>query len=154
MSNAAYNRAWRLAHPGRAAATAAKYNKAHPDRNKKWVKEHPEQVRVKAKAWRDAHPEKGRAQQINYKFGITVDDYSRLFTKQGGRCAICGRPETATRGGKTKWLAVDHDHETGKVRGLLCQTCNSALGLLNDDITLLLSARDYLLQHRKGNEET
>lgn len=65
--------------------------------------------------------------------------------EQGGRCAACGRPETSLGNhGKVKRLAVDHNHETGEVRGLLCLSCNVALGLVDDDVNRLLALAEYL----------
>ena len=64
------------------------------------------------------HPEIQRAQHLKGKYNMTQDDYNTLFLAQQGRCAICG---------KEVKLVVDHNHETGKVRGLLCKICNYAL---------------------------
>lgn len=69
---------------------------------------------------------------------IYDDEYDRRLNEQGGGCAICGEFPTE------KKLAVDHDHETGRVRGLLCMRCNTALGHFEDSITLLEAAIDYL----------
>jgi hypothetical protein len=78
---------------------------------------------------------------IKRKYGLTPEQYDLIYVTQGGKCAIC---QIAT--GKTKKLAVDHDHKTGKVRGLLCSTCNRMiLGTLRDDITALQRAIDYLI---------
>jgi hypothetical protein len=77
-------------------------------------------------------------------YGLTVERYLDLLESQNGVCAICARPETAKRGGQTKTLAVDHDHKTGLVRGLLCQSCNTAIGLMNDDPQRMAAAIDYL----------
>jgi hypothetical protein len=76
------------------------------------------------------------------QYGITEDDYSALCAKQDGRCAICGSAEAGGWGGQ---LPVDHDHETGRVRGLLCNGCNSGLGRFGDDPDRLLAAAAYLL---------
>jgi hypothetical protein len=57
-------------------------------------------------------------------FGLTMEDYERLLTEQGGVCKLCGKPEGGTR---AKRLAVDHDHDTGRIRGLLCRRCNTTL---------------------------
>ena len=78
-------------------------------------------------------------------FGLTVQQYERLFTNQNGLCAICKQPECTVRNGKIKKLAVDHDHVTGKVRGLLCSHCNTAIGLFKDDIATMSLAVAYLL---------
>ena len=81
--------------------------------------------------------------------GFTAQDYERLFEAQNGVCAICAKPETVidSRYGKTKDLAIDHCHKSGKIRALLCSNCNRGLGLFNDDIELLAKARAYVLSH-------
>lgn len=88
-----------------------------------------------APADRERYYEKMRARQLLRKYGITLEQYDILLEEQGGVCALCGQPETAfeatTREGiqpKLKRLAVDHDHDTGEVRGLLCLLCNTRLG--------------------------
>ena len=77
-------------------------------------------------------------------YGITPSEYEALAVLQDGLCAICHEPETMTYRGKRKALSIDHDHETGKVRGLLCAACNFAIGKFRDDPALLRSAADYL----------
>lgn len=64
------------------------------------------------------------------RFELTPDDYERMLDEQGHVCALCSKPETATFRGKPRRLAVDHDHETGLVRGLLCAACNTELGVI------------------------
>lgn len=93
-------------------------------------------------------PEKGavknRERRLKHRYGISVEDYDRLFEAQGGVCAICGRPPKAKR------LAVDHDHRTGELRGLLCTTgqrggCNyGLLGGRDRDPGLFRRAYEYL----------
>lgn len=84
------------------------------------------------------------------KYGISLEEYRELFDKQGGRCAICGKEEVKaqSRGNgsspTTDSLHVDHDHETGNVRGLLCYRCNTGIGKMFDDPVLLRKAADYL----------
>ena len=70
--------------------------------------------------------------------------YEDFFKKQNGVCAICGNQETATRNGRVKDLALDHCHTTGRYRGLLCQCCNTALGRVKDDISILKNMIRYL----------
>ncbi len=84
------------------------------------------------------------------KYGITIDEYDELLVKQAGVCAICGQHETRKIKGKLISLAVDHDHETGKIRGLLCAECNMAIGLLHESITALKTAINYLQRHAEG----
>jgi hypothetical protein len=79
------------------------------------------------------------------RYGLTVDQYEEMYEAQGGKCAICEQAETSLgNNGEIKMLAIDHDHETGKVRGLLCNNCNRAIGLLKDDVEVLLNAVAYL----------
>ena len=87
----------------------------------------------------------GREYKLLTQYGLTLEDYVRLDEKQGGRCASCREFETAKGNtGRVRLLAVDHDHETGEVRGLLCSLCNTGVGSLGDDPVLLRKAVDYL----------
>lgn len=74
-------------------------------------------------------------------YGIDVPDYERMLEEQKGGCWICGKEPTGKRA-----LDIDHDHKTGKVRGLLCSNHNRAIGLLGDDIKALVKALDYLVK--------
>jgi hypothetical protein len=79
------------------------------------------------------------------KYGLTPATYLAIHDIQDGLCAICGKPETKIgRGGEVKRLAVDHDHQTGQVRGLLCNTCNIGVGHFLDDPALMRTAADYI----------
>ena len=82
-------------------------------------------------------------------YGVSRELFEALYKAQAGLCAICGRPETAraNNGLLVKSLAVDHDHETGVVRGLLCSQCNKGIGNLGEDPDRLLAAATYLLRH-------
>jgi hypothetical protein len=84
-------------------------------------------------------------------YGISIGDYAEMYRKQDGKCAICHQPETTMdyRGTK-KDLAVDHCHETGAVRELLCYSCNSMLGQAKDNVEVLLAGADYIRKH-SGN---
>ena len=87
--------------------------------------------------WHDRH--------LRNTYGITADEYDRMLAAQGGVCAICG--ETAITTTFHKRLHVDHDHTTGVVRGILCQHCNRALGMMRENPGLLRAAADYLERH-------
>lgn len=76
--------------------------------------------------------------QLKYKYDITKEEYEDLKIAQNNTCAICF---------KNKKLNIDHDHETGKVRGLLCWNCNVAIGHLGDSIEILQSAANYLSRY-------
>lgn len=94
--------------------------------------------------------ENRRRWNLQNTYGLSVAEYNALLREQGGVCAVCGKGEPNAHGrtGKQFRLAVDHCHETGAVRGLLCQKCNRAIGLLGDDPTLMRKAISYLLRRR------
>lgn len=77
-------------------------------------------------------------------YDITLEEYLDMAEKQNFVCALCGKPNFAMKNAHSGCLVVDHDHETGKVRGLLCHNCNRALGLLHDDAGLMLKAAEYV----------
>ena len=85
-----------------------------------------------------------RACKIRDAYGIEPEHYKSLLAAQGDVCAICKQPETVTRLGVLKKMPVDHDHKTGRIRGLLCSRCNTAIGLMQDDADILQSAINYL----------
>ena len=88
-------------------------------------------------------------QKLRSAYGITIDDYEAMLLAQGGRCAICGTDEPGGARHMVRWV-VDHDHSTGKVRALLCHSCNFGLGKFHDDPELLRRAADYLEKHSCG----
>ena len=91
--------------------------------------------------------ESGWAAGLKRNFGLSVDAYNQMLESQEQRCAICGKhAETLPRR-----LAVDHCHETGKVRALLCHHCNAGLGHYFDNIHLLSKAIEYLSEHARDN---
>ena len=82
--------------------------------------------------------------ELKSNFGITLEDYNRMFEEQEGCCAICRKHQSDIK----RALAVDHDHETGEVRGLLCHKCNSTIGFANDDLEILSNAIGYLKKYK------
>ena len=83
--------------------------------------------------------------QLKSLYGITQADYDRLLALQYSRCAICGTTKPGTRG---TWR-VDHDHQTGQVRGLLCDRCNLGIGYMQDNPDILMAAGRYVMKHRQ-----
>jgi hypothetical protein len=102
-----------------------------------WCKPCATQINME-RYYKDPRASKDRALRRNY--GITIEQWDILFEQQGGRCAICYTFEP----GYKNTFVVDHDHDTGVVRGLLCNNCNRSLGLLKDSTTVLKSAVSYL----------
>lgn len=81
---------------------------------------------------------------LKRKYGITVEMYNMIFSRQGGKCAIC---ETEQKD-LDRRLCVDHDHSTGKIRGLLCRFCNTGVGDFKEDVDRMFRAINYLEIHR------
>lgn len=94
-------------------------------------------------AWTEANPEEARRRQRKYalkkKYGLSLEGYEQMLARQRGCCAICHRPTEDPLS-----LFVDHCHASGKVRGLLCQACNSGIGMFEDDVDRLREAIRYL----------
>lgn len=84
-----------------------------------------------------------REYMLQKEYGIGHDGYQQLLDRQDGSCAICGSKESKGRSARG-FFHVDHCHETGKIRGLLCHPCNVALGMMNDDPARLRLAIRYL----------
>lgn len=101
-------------------------------KQKEYYARNRERCKEVNRLWRAANmtPELNRERQLKHRYGISVAEYNRLFEKQGGKCALCnnvnGHMFHRTR------LQVDHCHETGRVRGLLCTGCNRGLHILED----------------------
>lgn len=83
---------------------------------------------------------KDRKQALSKRYSISSDEYNALLAYQNGGCASCGKVPSE----KMKYLCIDHNHETGKVRGLLCRKCNLALSFVQDDKNILQSLIEYL----------
>lgn len=123
-----------------------------------WRRDHPEQVAEQNRRYKDKmsderrdakraadrtayHADKRRHRDayLRRTFGVSLDRYEELLARQANCCAICATPCSSGRA-----LAVDHDHSTGKPRGLLCSNCNNGLGRFRDDVARLANAIAYL----------
>jgi len=104
--------------------------------------------RAATRKWRQQNPKGQRYLKRNHRvchlrqYGMTPADYDAMFAAQLGVCALCHQP------GKYKGLHVDHDHETGRTRALLCSTCNTALGLFKENPELMEQAAEYIRRFR------
>ena len=119
-------------------------NKEHiAKRSAQWAKDNPKKQKVYAKRHqaKDTTKEANWKRSIWSKFKLTPEDYTAILNSQSGVCYICRK--TPEENGKR--LAVDHCHATGDIRGILCDTCNTGLGMFKDNITLLRKAQEYLL---------
>jgi hypothetical protein len=109
-----------------------------------------EQVIARSRAWSASlTPEQRRALSRKCKYSLTPEQVDEILGSQNGRCAICETTDPGKkRGGGSKVWSVDHDHKTGRIRGLLCGNCNAGLGLFKDDENILFAAAEYLIESR------
>ena len=105
----------------------------HKARNKMIKDNHPD-------LW-DAHIEASYFRNIKYNYGLSREDFEVKWEAQARRCAICSSNKSTGRLGR---FHVDHNHDTGEVRGILCQECNVLLANAREDITILDAAKEYL----------
>lgn len=127
---AARRKRWYVENKDREIARVADWQRRNADRHRAYQQERRQQPEVKRKN-REGH--------LRRKYGMTMAEYDALLERQGGVCAICGRPPRDDIS-----LHVDHEHETGAIRGLLCFRCNNAVGDFDDDPVVLQRAADYL----------
>jgi hypothetical protein len=129
------------------AAQLQRWRSKNPDKVKAQEKRHNDRRKAQAKGYYDPS-KKGlmtmqrRNAHLLRKYGISLDDYLKMREAQDGKCAICEELPKPT--GNKLELVVDHCHRSGKVRALLCDRCNRALGVVNDDADLLLKLRVYV----------
>lgn len=118
---------------------------AYRERQKAYMKAwRTDPIKAARKKKKDNERYKRLAREIVLaKHGVTVEEYDRMLANQGGTCGICGGPPR----GRWNRYAVDHDHQTGKSRGLLCDLCNRGLGFFQDKIENLQKAERYLLTY-------
>ena len=121
-------------------------------RNKVWREKDREAYNKHMREWKANNRDKVSKYKWKERYGITEEQYTEMYNSQNGKCAICGKEETATHNTSNKVLklAVDHCHTTGKVRELLCQKCNRGIGKFDEDPDLFDKAKQYVLKHRGG----
>lgn len=104
----------------------------------RWVKNNPEKAYKAARRFIEAG--KARKHRLKKQYGLTEDQFNSILHEQGGVCAICKRQSD-------KKLAVDHNHKTMKMRGLLCASCNRGIGYFKENVESLTSAIEYIRLH-------
>lgn len=113
--------------------------------HKNWYTRNIEKIRQASKIKYKNNKLKDKDKLLKRKYNISLEYYNYLLIKQNCVCAICGEFQKSSHAGRTRGLAVDHDHNTGLVRGLLCSRCNLCIGHMNESRTLLMRAIDYLI---------
>lgn len=114
---------------------------------KRYREEHREKLRAQDAAYNRSHKEQMRAWRLRRRYGISLGTYEEMFEAQSGLCKVCGKKSHGKR------LAVDHDHKTGEIRALLCHSCNTAVGYMEDDSELLRALADYIESYRTPNKK-
>lgn len=135
----------------RERAAKARYKARHPERYAEAARrnasnfrqKYPEKVREGLRRWYGANTRTVRSKWLFEKYGITVEQWEEKFADQGQVCGCCGTAEPGKKGWQT-----DHDHQTGKLRDILCGACNKGLGLFGDSEDRLQKAIVYLVRHR------
>ena len=117
-------------------------NKAKLDAYKQqWKEENPDKAKQHQSTYAEKSKEKRQIWQREYRYGLSHDVFTRMLNEQSSSCKICERSFEGTK------VFVDHCHATGSVRGLLCPSCNTALGLIKDDLLWLKRAKTYLTEN-------
>ena len=138
MSNLEYNRMWKQRHK--------EYVREY---QKKWRAEHKEELQAYTKNYYQIHKKEHKEYMKEYhrpywlksEYNLTPEQYADMLTKQNNRCAICGEPLDLQNPHR---VHIDHDHNTGKVRGILCNKCNMAIGLFRHNPEYTNNATKYL----------
>lgn len=139
---------WRIDNPDKLKETQKKYRTNNSNkcsvRNKKWRNENVEKVREMKRQWAKDNPDRVkksvRKTRLKQLYNTTVEDVNNKILEQNGLCGVCDEP---------KQLVIDHCHNSGNFRGMLCRDCNLALGLLRDKIDNLTRAINYLVVNNK-----
>ena len=107
--------------------------------NAKWRAANPEKCRAYSRKWYALRPDRQQTAHLRRKYNLTIQQRQSLLDTQGGKCASCGG--TLFGGQQTH---IDHNHQTGQVRGILCHGCNTALGLLGESVERIYALASYV----------
>jgi hypothetical protein len=110
-------------------------------RNSRCASGHSVYCKTCCSSWQKLHQHRIHLRHV---YGIELEEFEAMFEAQGGVCAICGEPPVVGRR-----LSVDHEHDSDQVRGLLCQKCNAAIGMLGDDPEVIERAAQYIRKARE-----
>lgn len=147
-----YKPAWRAEHPEKELAYDRKYKKQNAEMlreksKKSYYKDHEQskaKIRERNKAAYQRDPKAFRASRLKSVYGISLNKYEEMVQQQEGKCAICKKRQSEEK----RRLSIDHCHNTGQIRDLLCSRCNLGIGYFRDDPDLLIEAACYITRHR------
>ncbi len=109
-----------------------------------WRRENLDRSTKSKSKWAKENPDKHKDSQLRHTYGIGLEHFNKLFNDQEGKCLGCKKHQSELK----KTLHVDHCHETGKVRGLLCHNCNTVLGHAYDNQEILINLSNYLKKYQ------
>lgn len=110
------------------------------ENGKRSYKNDPERFKKTTQRYFENNPGARQRTRIKYHYNLTMEEYQKLIEEHENKCAVCDKPRSELK----KELDIDHCHTTGKIRGLLCPNCNKALGLLNDDPSVIERLLNYI----------
>lgn len=134
---------WKNANKEKVSTQRRRWYHANRERLIEEMKEYTKTHKEQKNAYTKRNADKLYDKYLKNKYGISLKEYEVLLKIQNNVCAICKSPSN------NKKMAVDHDHKTGKVRGLLCSSCNTSLGGFKDNIQILNAAADYINNHNE-----
>lgn len=131
------HKAMRLANPEKYKQAAKKWREANPNYINQWKQRNKKRTKIQK-----------RKEYLKSTYGISLEQYEEMRIAQQYKCYICNRHEDEIPNAGSTALNVDHCHDTGIVRKLLCMSCNIALGKVNDDVEILQRCIDYVKEHQ------
>ena len=148
-----YIKEWRQKNKERCKEYIKKCNLKNKDKRKQyntnWARMNRNKINAADRKRYKENPEKrkrySKHKMLKKLYGITIDQYEEMYNKQNGLCFLCNSSQVESKNNRN--LCVDHNHFTNKIRKLLCNKCNIALGLFNEDIPLMERAIQYLKDH-------
>jgi hypothetical protein len=141
-----YDMAWRQKNLERIKSQSRAYYHSHQVERRQKYLDNKAEINAKCRAYYRRNKSQIRNQKLVKTFGITQDAYNEMFLMQNGVCAIC-KQKGHRHHGIDSLLYVDHCHDTGTIRALLCGRCNKGIGLFLDNPEFLREAADYVVRH-------
>lgn len=137
--------------PRKDSASHRQYSREYYHRNREAILAKGKLARKKkTQAEKDGAIEYQRWWKIANRYGLSQKQFNTILEEQGNCCKICHKPETKKRNSRIQRLSIDHDHETGKFRGLICDKCNRLLAAARDNPTILRAAARYLKERNNA----
>ncbi len=140
------DRKWNEQNKEKRVESSTAWREKNKEKVNEYMREYRQEKKTPQQKWKENNRDQIHDSEIKRLYGLSGEDYASILKMQNGLCAICNQPETrASRTpGETCRLALDHNHTTGQVRGLLCHSCNTGIGKFKESKDLLIRAISYL----------